>query len=152
MLHCYIYIYITKWWISEWKKGALSRQATFTIDEVRVRRQIPKTFAWSFAFFYSLLEKEDWEGSVYLNDTRFFRFLRFFYSSMSKDQYLYILFQNKFKHNKFAKLKKFHRWFRYASDSISRRIELLLICQHAFSIDFTFSLAIDTREIVLIGY
>lgn len=90
--------------------------------------------------------------NIVLNDTRFFRFLRFFYSSVNKGEYLHVVFQNKFKHNKLAKLKKFHRWFRYASDSISRRIELLLICQHAFSIDFTFSLAIDSREIVLIGY
>lgn len=103
MLHCCICV--TRWWISEWKKGALSRQATFTIDEVRVRRQIPKTFAWSFAwsfaFFYSLLEKEDWGGSEYRSwRYAFFQIFEifFFYPSVDKGQYLHVVFRNKFKH------------------------------------------------------
>lgn len=134
------------------RKRFLAKQLSPSMKSVCVDRFQKRSLDRSLSFILFLRKKIEKEACIVLNDTRFFRFLRFFYSSMSKGQYLRVLFRNKFKHNKFAKLKKFHRWFRYASDSISRRIELLLICQHAFSIDFTFSLAIDTREIVLIGY
>lgn len=64
------------------------------------KRSLDRSLDRSLSFILFLRKKIEEEVNIVLDDTRFFRFLRFFffYPSVDKGQYLHIVFRNKFKH------------------------------------------------------